>query len=529
MKFEKLSFRQKIHLKDVPHRWIPLIHLYDPDLPLFPIYYFHTLREGLRPEDAILPKDRAYGFVERIRIFDSGGIDAEIITNKDLSLPENKDFVKPVEDEIRERFGINDPVQLNNITNAFEAPNEQANEVLGKMWQRVVANAYGNLLPFGRLWDEVLGLARFVASWNPPAGRKSELIMTHYFLTRFGEPIEISENIPQVDFHLLPTIKELLNQNDELVDFKTFRDVIKVAELFATHHGTQIAIDDIKLTRFVNPFKGSFNTESLFKIFNGGKIPANLRHTAVECFNAFDKGPPRTVLFLIMLHDLRKGLINPGDLTSAQSGSIYDGLKKISSYQSPKVIEIYAQQCFGNTEAMPVDTWINTFLMWPLKVFPVVRSKTPYTDIFSNAEGLGKVERLLWVTAQARKVHSSACDDAVWCIKNGSPEDGPRGANPFSCNICLESIRKSCPAFAAIASQVVGFNKQTPSANFQITTTGKNNKTPGQSFLLCTGHSIYGDIRDQFSPDDSPSGFSSYPAEKHDGSPMTVAEFVDRY
>jgi hypothetical protein len=487
------------------------------------------LRDNLEQNVKILPNDRAYGYVERIRICDSGGIDAEIITNKNLELRENRAFVKPVEDEIKERFGINDPVRLGSTTYAFRPPNEQANLVLGKIWQRVVARAYGDLLPFGRLWDEVLGLARFVASWNPPAGRKSELIMTHYFATRFGEPIEIAENIPPVDFHLLPTIRELLDLKNPLSGFETFKKLLTVAELFAKHHGTRITIGQTHLTKFKNPYRGSFNTESLFKIFDGGIFPAHLRHTAIECFNAFDKGPPRTVLFLIMLHDLRQGLLKPGELTSAQSGSIYDGLQKVSSYQSPKVIEIYAQQCFGNTEAMPVDTWIKTFLMWPLKVYPSPRSGTPYTDIFSNAKGLGKVERLLWVTAQARKVHSSACNDAVWCIKNGSPAHGPRGANPFSCNICAKQIRSSCPAHAAIANQKVGFNGKAPSADFQITTSARNNTTPNQSFVLCTGNSIYKAVRDEFSPDDSPSGFSPYPSSGHTGSTMTVAEFVNRY
>jgi hypothetical protein len=44
-----------------------------------------------------------------------------------------------------------------------------ANPFLAEVWERVVSNHYDGKLPFGRLWDEVLGLARWVASWNSPS------------------------------------------------------------------------------------------------------------------------------------------------------------------------------------------------------------------------------------------------------------------------------------------------------------------------------------------------------------------------
>src|SRR5687767_12093003 len=105
MPFESLSFRHTLHLDEVPHRWLPLISLYDPDLPLFPIYYFHVLRSDIGPGTRPLLTDRAFGHVEHVRLNDAGGIDVGIVTNKDLSLPANRVFLEPVVDEIRERFG----------------------------------------------------------------------------------------------------------------------------------------------------------------------------------------------------------------------------------------------------------------------------------------------------------------------------------------------------------------------------------------------------------------------------------------
>jgi hypothetical protein len=199
------------------------------------------------------------------------------------------------------------------------------------------------------------------------------------------------------------------------------------------------------------------------------------------------------------------------------------------SYQSPKVIQIYAQQCFANASAMPVDTWINTFLKWPLAVFPKVRSAKPYSEIFTFARNLGKVERLLWVAAQARKVHSSACNDALWCVKRASAASTPRGANPLACNICLPAIRVVCPAFQLIRNRTVQFNQGYGSKDFVITTSAGNSTTPAQEFVNCHGPSIYQTLLDDFSPKDNPSGFAQYPQHPHMGTSMSVHEFVEQY
>jgi hypothetical protein len=529
MPFESLSFRYTLRLANIPHRWLPLIHLYDPDLPLFPIYYFHVLKPNLLAGARPLLTDRAFGYVEHVRLCSEGGIDVGLIVNKDLSLAENGVFLRAVESEIQERFGIANPVTQADVEAAFLIPLDQANPLLVELWHRVVANAYGNLLPFGRLWDGVLGLARFVASFNSMSGRKGELIQTHYFASRFGVPIPAAAGIPQLDFFLLPTIGEVLDATNPLTDFPRFVDLLRVAGLVAQHHGAPITVGGITLTRFRNPVPGAFNTAAFFGMIHGAHIPHNLGPAATECFNAFGKGPPRTILFLLMLSDLRDGLLRPGALTSAQCGSLYDGLR--ATYQSPKVIEIYAQQCFGNAHAMPVDVWVRTFLQWPLNVYPTGSSDTPFSDVFSHARGLGKVERLIWVTAQARKVHSSACDDAVWCIKYGSDQkpQKPRGANPLGCTICLDPVRTHCPAFAAIRNQTVGFNGAEPDADFQVTSSAGDNATPNQSFTSCRGKSIYTETVDSFSPADNPEGFAPFPSPIHGGEVLTVQEFVDIY
>jgi hypothetical protein len=526
MAFESLSSRFSFEIDGFPHRWLPLIHLYDPDLLMFPIYYFHILdpaASGRRP----LETERVFGYVEHIALTGSSSIRVSIVTNKDLSNQINAMFLPLVIAEVKERFGCANPITRNDVENAFNSPLDYANPVLREMWQRSISNAYGNILPFGRLWDEVLGFPRFVASWNSQSGRKGELIQTHLFASKFGVPIQSSGDVPQVDFFLLPSINELTDNTNPLTVFPNFRKLIDIARLFQQHYCSLIEVAGFTLSRFKNPFGGIFDTKKLLKIINSTNIPQEYRPLATECFNAFGKGPARSVIALMLLDDLRQGRISPSTLNSYQCGSIYDSLG--GTYQSPKVIQIYAQQSFGNSNAMPIDTWIETFFKWPLRVFSLKRKRMKYVDIFSHASNLGRVERLLWVVGQARKVHSSVCNDALWCLKYGSSKK-PRGANPFSCNICLLAIRQCCPAHEMIKSKTVGFNLTgRPQTDFLIKTSSGNNTTPNQKFVSCRGKSIYDIILDDFSPSDDPDGFAPFPDPNHKGSVITVEEFVRIY
>lgn len=530
MPFEGLTSRHTMNLPDLPSRWLPLIHAYDPDLPLFPIYYFHALPAGMATNHRPTQSERVFGYIERVNITENGDVSVTVVTNKDLRQAQNLSYLEAATHLVRERLGVNDAVTKSDVTNCFSAPLDYANAVLGETWERVVADAYGNRLPFGRLWDEVLGLARFVASWNSQSGRKGELIQTHYFASRFGTRIQAGGGIPQVDFFLLPTIAELQDASNPLTHFPEFRLLTELAAEFRRLFCADMDIEGIRFSKFRNPRGGKFDTAGFFDLV--GQLNFALRPIATECFNTFGKGPPRTVIFLLMLADLRSGAVSPGTFTSVQCGALYDQLR--GAYQSSKVLEIYAQQCFGNPAALPIDTWIATFLRWPLTVWPKGRERDPHRALFAQSRNLGKVERLIWIAAQARKVHSSACNDALWCLKKSSGEEEAdttaRGANPLACNICLRAIRDACPAFQSIRTLRVCFNRpRTADDAFSVRTSADDNATPNQSFLSCNGKSIYGDIVDDFSPRDDPAGFAPYPDPQHGGSDISVDEFVRIY
>lgn len=514
MAFESLAHRHVINLPEFPDRWLPLLQLYDPDLPLFPVMYFHRAKPmdaGARPLD----HERVFGYVESVAP-QSGGLEVVVVTNKLLSASGNAQYLVLATTEIVHRLGLADPVTPLDLTSVFTGPFSGRDPVLQEIWQRVVANAYGDKLPFGRLWDEVMGLARFVASWYSQSGRKGELIQTHYFAKKFGVEIQTADPLPQRDFFLLPSITELQDATNPLTSFPSFAHLLSAAAELAKSNGYTLTCGGATVTGFKRPWRVSKLNTAAFQAIVNAKVGYEHQAAAAEAFNAFGKGPARTIIGLFLLHDIRSGNIKPAALSETDLGALYDGLR--GSYMSPKVIAIYAQQCFGNPAAIPIDMWIQTFFQYPLAIDP--RGKGKWAKVFANSVGLGKVERLIWVTAQARKVHSRACDDAVWCIKLGTSKKVARGANPLSCTACRTAIRLACPAYDDIRSRSVKVNAR--GGDFRVAATGPR-------FTSCRGRSACGHVVDEFTTVDRPEGFAPYPVPKHKKNKVTVEEFVGLY
>lgn len=519
MPFESLSARSEIAIPDFPSEWLPLTYLYDPDLPLFPILYFHALDPSLTPNQRPTFKDRVFGFVQYLNLTPAGAV-AGVILNKDLSLPENDKYKAVVEALVRERLGVNERITLPDLHNGLSGPLASANTLIDELWHQIVAPVFGNALPFGKSWDGVLGLVRFIASWNSDGGRKGELIQTHYFCSAFGERIA-SGNTINVDFYLLPTFEEFQDETNPLNIFPNFRNLVKAAASFGSKYCEDVEIENHKFTSFKLAkagVGGKLNTESIIALIN--KEPEPTRTALFENYNAFNRGPLRSIISLAMLRDLRRKGWSPDKLEPSLCAKMYFRLK--GAYQTPKVIQLYAQQCFGAKSAFPIDTWVKTFVKWPLGFH--LSNEASYSTLFASSSVLGKLERLIWVAAQGRKVHSSTCAEILWCIRYGGPEKQMRGANPLACKICLPQIRSGCPAFAMIAPMPVQFNKTNPSTGFAIGTSANNSASPNQRFVRVQGNGAY----DEYSPRDRPSGFSAYP-QNHSTNPLTVSDFINTY
>ena len=123
---------------------------------------------------------------------------------------------------------------------------------------------------------------------------------------------------------------------------------------------------------------------------------------------------------------------------------------------SSKVLACVLQQVFG-FEAIPFDTWVKTFLLYPMGFSPANKGNKDISfaeieEIYSDLSSLDKLEKLIWVSAMANKTNKIEFTDILWCQRYGTREKakGPcRGANPLSCSRC--ELTDSCIGFSKIS------------------------------------------------------------------------------
>lgn len=527
MAFESLSNRYEFKIQGFIPEWLPLTYLYDPDLPLFPIQYLHILDPKLEPGQRPSEMDRLYGFIHHVNL-DGTELTVSVVINKDVNSAQFVHYKPQLESEVRARLGLESPVRFSDINSSLTGVLNKANPVLRELWHKVVDGAFGKKLPFGRMWDPVMGLARYVASFYSSGGRKGELIETHCFASEFGVQIQTGSGM-NVDFYLLPTFSELTDISNPLSHFPNFSLLANAADEFVSKYCDRVAVGIHQFSAFKRSKvggTGALSTDVILQIID--QASASYRKALFENFSAFDRGPLRSVIFLLMLHDLRNQLWSPSTISASDCGELYTKLQ--STFQSSKVIALYAQQCFGNESVLPIDNWVKTFLDWPLD-FRGYAPKIFHSTLFASSTKWGRIERLIWVAAQSRKVHSSVCKEILWCVRYGDRDSQMRGANPFSCKICQTQIRAVCPAHDRIANEKVSFNSANVSAMagalFNLKTSAGNNSTGGQAFEACEATKLK--TNDIYSTRDRPIAFKPYPQSGHTGDNITVKDFIQKY
>lgn len=534
MAFDALAYFYDFEVPDFPQEWLPLTYLYDPDLPLFPILYFHEMDPTLGSGQRAGERDRIFGFVHSIAFNRSTGrLRITLAISKDLSLQLNAKYIAVAEAAARSRLGLDDPVVLSDIVGALTGALASANNLLRELWEQIVVSSFGGKLPFGKCWDPVFGLARYIASWNSDGGRKGELIQLHAYVASFGERIQTGGGI-HADFYLLPAWNEFRDVSNPLALFQKYSSLVGpggATEFFAQRFVTPIGANGVSYSRFelskLRAVTGQnfrrLDTPALISLMEQAPARGRARAALYDNYSAFNRGPPRAILSLLMHHDLRVANWDPSNLSQVDCVAQYTRLG--SSYQSPKVMQLFAQQCFGSLPVLPIDNWVETFVKAPLALVPV-RGQF-HSGVFASSAMWGKIERLIWMAAQARKVHSSVAENILWCVRYGGPDKQMRRANPFGCKVCDSHIRNVCPSYAAIKQLPVLFNAQAkPKFGFNIRSGSQDNVTQNQVFVACDGV----DGCDEYTPKDRPAQFGPYPSPGHlGGASMTVAQFLNTY
>ncbi|MDX4067899.1 hypothetical protein Q6A87_08560 [Aliarcobacter skirrowii] len=471
----ELNFKHKIIIEDVPLQWMTRLELFTPDLEQFPLMYIHKL---INKEDYLtvignynpLNKQRIFGFVlsanwSEIKQNKLCDVEISFLCNIPQNFCINYDNL--IKNEISNRIGFADKVSRDDLAIICEN-SPQVLSLLQKIWDDKINVVYGDYIPHGRLFEEVYGIVRFSASGNAPKlGKISEFRMLYWYMKDIGEKVTFGQNLNQfnfLEFYLLPTYEELLNTNfvffDNFNEYFTATNSFWNSEYISTFqintNTFNFAPTNTKTNKYLpisaNDFESKFpnilnpneydKISNLRQIFN--RMPGRLygyiwnimTPTTVDFYNAF-----------------------------AQRDSFKEFYRDYSSKKglSTKVIACFLQQAFG-LEAFPIDTWVKTFIYYPLGMNTLDNgkgevSRDTQNNLYSNFNRLDKLEKLIWASSMGNKTNKTEFVDILWCQRYGTDEGGGgscRGANPLSCANC--SLRDECISYQSIKNTNIIIN-----------------------------------------------------------------------
>ncbi|HEX2787579.1 MAG TPA: hypothetical protein VHP32_06700 [Ignavibacteria bacterium] len=433
---ESIKYENILTLKNIPIQWIPFFELYYPDLPHFPMIYVHFS----------YGKDRVYGFPISISFKEVRGefctVDILFLSNKNLS--NSQDLKEKTITELENRFGLSDKISIDDVKVCC-SKEEKYFPVLNRIFT-LLENSFGKHIPFGRYYEEVYSIVRFVAAWQPKTGRQSEMRMLYNFLSIFGEKINIEGKWSFYEFYILPTYNDLLSNN--LKNFPKFSDLFDTILKVYNHSFTSIV--NIDGTEFSSMHKAwPRDKEQYIKTIglefeDQNILNAKERHIIERLIDAFNRHPWRACYFISSIM-----------FAFAKDYKLWDKDFYINFYLSkkfkgvaPKVIGCFLQQGFGNINAIPIDIWIESFAFY---VLGFTNNIEGFLNSFSN---LGKLERIIWYASQANKTNMKSFYFTQWCTRFGTKGNSQlRESNPIACFEC--ELRTLCTGYGNIENEKV--------------------------------------------------------------------------
>ena len=199
----KLDYVHQVQFNKIPLAWTNRFEFFTPDLEHFPLMYVHRSTEN----------GRLFGFPFSIDVGEIYGNSCDISILFVCNQPQgNTYFDLIIKDELSNRIGIANAVSRPDIDNICVGKTEYK-EMLEDLWRGRIEKVYGDMIPHGRIYDEIFGIVRFSASGVAPRlGKTSELRMTYWFLKEIGQPVMIQGDASIFDFcefYLLPSMEEI--------------------------------------------------------------------------------------------------------------------------------------------------------------------------------------------------------------------------------------------------------------------------------------------------------------------------------
>lgn len=479
-----MDHESKIRLEDFPVQWIESFQLYHPDLPHFPIVYVHLKKEGMRIFGCPVSVNFEMGHGPKC------SAEVIFISNEDLEgQPRLKSAVK---DELMERFGLTNRVTLDDVIQSCKG-DEMYERFFRELWRRV-ETVSGDSIPFGRFYEELYSIVRFVSAWNPKTGRQSEMRMLYNFMSIFGEKAEIGGRWGYLEFYLLPTYQELIGM--DLSDFPKFHELVgaimKIQPEFFNITESVGGRDLLGMEKGWGKNKDEFMEKVTNRLLDDNTISSADKQVLDRLVDAFNRNPGRASYFVWSVLNSFANDYTQWDRNLFMAFYLNQETRKERGV-SEKVVACYLQQGFGNPDAIPIDTWVDAF-----HTFPLGLDRKDFLGSFSNP---AKLERVIWLASQMKKTNLLPFFDILWCVRYGTNGNKYlRGSNPIACYEC--SLREACPGYSKISDSNVfiteSFNEEdTPSGCDFVCET--ENRIPKKSYVLEGERNRKWTLTDEFS------------------------------
>lgn len=428
-----LNFETEIEF-EMPLQWIPIVELFYPDLPQYPIIYVHF----------ISGEQRVYGFPAGVS-FDippnGKTCTAKFIFLSNTNLDENPEMKNLARVELENRIGTSNKIGIDDILLACNGDSKYE-KFFRELWDHI-SKLYGDFIPFGRFYEEVFSMVRFVSAWAPKTGRQSEMRMLYNFMSNFGENMGLPEKWNHMEFFLLPTYDEIMSNNlGEFPKFKKLLDSMK--KIAAIHFTKEIEINGKKFRYMERAWKSKNFRKTTSDLVADGKLETEDKERLDLLVDAFNRHAGRAAFFVW-------SVININGLNDYRKWSKEDFIKFYTNKKgrgcSEKVVACFLQQAFKNTEVIPIDIWVGSFHEHTLGI-------KEQEDFFSKFVNMGKLERAIWLSSQANKTNIRKFFYLLWCTRFGTPNNTElRGANPLGCYEC--KLRNCCVGFSKIEKSLV--------------------------------------------------------------------------